>query len=48
MDQAIPQEKGKQIEVAGALEEEALKLSILIGTIELYSVKEKNEHSLGN
>jgi len=40
--------KGKQIEVAGALEEEALKLSILIGTIELYSVKEKNEHSLGN
>jgi len=33
--------KGQQIEVVGALEEKVLKLSILIGTIELYSVKEK-------
>lgn len=40
--------KSQQLEVVGTIEEEALKLSILIGTIELYSVKEKNEHSLGN
>ena len=33
--------KGNQIEIAGVLEEETLKLSILIGAIELYSVEEK-------
>ena len=38
----------KQIQITGTLEEDILKLSILVGAIELYSVKEENEHSLGN
>ena len=43
-------DKSKPLQVSGYIKEETLKLSILIGTVELYSVKEKreNEHSLGN
>jgi hypothetical protein len=32
---------GNKIDISGVLEEETLKLSILIGAIELYSVKDK-------
>jgi len=35
-------DKKKPLKVSGYIEEEALKLSILIGSTELYSVKDKN------
>jgi len=35
-------DKKKPLQISGYIEEEALKLSILIGSTELYSVKDKN------
>jgi|TARA_R110000824_G_C14845540_1_gene639517 hypothetical protein len=41
-------DKKKPLQVSGYIKEETLKLSILIGKTELYSIEEENEHSLGN
>ena len=38
-------DKKKPLQISGYIKEKTLKLSILIGTTELYSVKEKDEHS---
>jgi len=38
-------DKKKPLQISGYIKEKTLKLSILIGTTELYSVKEEDEHS---